>query len=138
MADLSVYYRDKIIDHMFRGQAFTVPTTIYVALFTSDAGLSANNPTGEVSTSATAYTRKTLALSEANGGDTANTGVIEWDPATSNWGTVVYAAIVDHPTNTNWGTNVNVLAWDSLVASKVIDTDDIFRLPIGNLQLEVR
>jgi hypothetical protein len=136
--DFSVYYRNKIIDHMLRGQSFTVPTTVYVALFTADTGLSANSPTGEVSLSGTAYERLAVTLSEASAGDSANSAILEWDPATADWGTITHAAIVDHATNTNWGTGVNVLMWDALVAPKSINTDDIFRIPAGNLEIEIR
>jgi len=41
MASISDYYENKIIDHMLRGQAFTPPSTIYLALYTvapTDAG----------------------------------------------------------------------------------------------------
>ena len=139
MANFSNYYRNQIVNHMLRGQAFTVPTTVYVALFLNDTGLQANSGvTGEVS-GAGGYERKALTLSEATtpAGDSDNT-LVEWDAATADWGTVAYVAIVDHETNTDWGTDVNVLMWDALVTSKNIQTNDIFRLPAGNLEVEIR
>ena len=68
MSAFSDFYENKIIDHMLRGQAYTVPTTVYVALFTANTGLEANNPTSEVSASGTAYTRVAVTLSAASGG----------------------------------------------------------------------
>ena len=137
MANFSDYYRNQIVNHMLRGQAFTEPTTVYVALFTANTGLQDNSPTAEVSGGG--YVRKTLTLSEATSpaGD-SNNSLIEWDAATANWGEVTHVAIVDHETNSNWGTDVNVLMWDALVASKTIETNDIFRLPEGNLEVEIR
>ena len=137
MANFSDYYRNQIVNHMLRGQAFTEPTTVYVALFTADTGLQANDPTAEVTGGD--YVRKELTLSEATSpaGDSDNS-LIEWDAATASWGEVTHVAIVDHLTNDNWGTDVNVLMWDALVASKTIETNDIFRLPEGNLEVEIR
>lgn len=138
MANFSDYYRNEIVNHMLRGEAFTQPTTVYVALFTANTGLQANSGvTGEVSGGG--YVRKALTLSEATSpaGDSDNS-LIEWDAATANWGEVTHVAIVDHETNSNWGTDVNVLMWDALVASKTINQNDIFRLPEGNLEVEIR
>lgn len=49
MSAFSDYYENKILDHMIRGQAFTVPTTVYLALFTANTGLEGNSPSAEVS-----------------------------------------------------------------------------------------
>ena len=41
MAEFTDFLENKIIDHMLRNQAYTPPTTVYVALFTTattDAG----------------------------------------------------------------------------------------------------
>ena len=128
--NISNYYRNMIINHMLRGEAFSPPATVYLALFTSNTGLQTNSPTGEVS--ASGYVRKAISLSEATTGNSANSGDIEWDTAVAAWGTVYQAAIVDHETNTNWGTNVNVLMWNDLEESKTVNIGDIFRFSAGN------
>ncbi len=145
MANFSDYYRNKIIDHMFRDVDFTPPSTIYVALFTANTGLQANDPSAEVD--ATGYVRKAIVLDAAGSGDhdpgeSANSAVYEWDPAEENWGTVTHVALVDHLNNDDWGVDVNVLKWNLLEkdgepAPKIIGKDDIFRLPEGNLELVV-
>lgn len=137
MSAFSDFYENKIIDHMLRGVAYTVPTTVYVALFTANTGLEANNPTSEVSTSGTAYARVAVTLNAASGGATSNSADLTWTTATASWGTVTSAAIVDHLTNTTWGTNVNVLMWADLSASKLVNSGDLFKILAGDLDVTV-
>jgi len=133
MAALSSYMANKIIDHMYRNQAFTPPSTVYVALFTASTGLSTNNPSAEVS--GNGYARQAIALDPASGGATANTADIEFPVATGSWGTITHVAIVDHPSNTTWGTNVNVLAYAAVSPNQAIASGNIFMLPAGNVDL---
>jgi len=135
MAHFSDYYENKIIDKMLRNQAFTPPTNLYLALFTADTGLEANNPTAEVSGGA--YARKIFTLTAASGGLSANVADITFDEATADWGTITHVAIVDHLSNSNWGTDVNVLMWGPLDASKVVNNGDTFKVPLGDLDIEV-
>ncbi len=146
MANFSNYYRNKVVEHMLRGQVFPVPETVYIALFTANTQLQINDPTAEVD--ADDYVRKALVLDEADSGghdpgESANTSDITWDAAENDWGEITHLAIVDHETNEDWGTDVNVLMWDRLekdgdAAPKTINTDDIFSLPAGNLELDVK
>ena len=46
----SVYLDNKLLDLLFDGTAYTTPSK-YVALFSTDAGLATNAPTGELSVS---------------------------------------------------------------------------------------
>lgn len=136
MADFSDYYEDQIINHMLRGQAFTVPATIYVALFTALTGLEANDPTAEVS--GTGYARKAVTLSAASGGSTSNSAIVDFGTAgAGGWGTVTHFAIVDHETNSTWGTNVNVLMWKALTDSRTINANDEANFAIGALTAAV-
>lgn len=135
MSAFSDYYENQIIDHMLRGQSFTVPTTVYVALFTANTGLESNSPSAEVSGGA--YARVAVTLDAASGGVSANSSDLTWATATANWGTVTSAAIVDHASNTTWGTDVNVLMWADLSASKTVNTDDIFKILAGELDITV-
>jgi hypothetical protein len=135
MADFSDYYENQIINHMLRGQAFTPPTTVYVALFTSSTGLEANTGvTGEAT--GTGYARKAVTLSEATTGATANSAEVNFGTAGASWGTITHAALVDHETNTTWGTNVNVLAW-KVVDSKVVASGDIVKIAASALTFTV-
>jgi hypothetical protein len=46
-------------------------------------------------------------------------------------------ALVDHPTNVNWGTNVHVLMWSPLDASKQIDANDQLKILAGDLDVSI-
>lgn len=135
MSEFSDYLEDEIIDHMLRNQAFTPPTTVYVALFTADTGLEADNPTAEVSGGS--YARESCALDAASGGLSANTSDITFTTATASWGTVTHVALVDHLSNTNWGTDVHVLMWSALDASKAVGNGDTFKINAGDLDITV-
>lgn len=136
MSAFSDYYENKILDHMIRGVAFTVPTTVYLALFTANTGLEANSPSAEVSGGA--YARVAITLgSAASAGQIKNTADINFTTASANWGTVTSVAVVDHLTNTTWGTNVNVLMWADLSASKTVNNGDTFKILTNDLTLTV-
>lgn len=135
MAELSDYMENKIIDHMLRNQAYTPVATVYVALFTAVTGLETDAPTAEVS--GDTYTREAAGLSAANGGASANAGNITFPTATASWGTISHVALVDHETNTNWGTDVHVLMYSALDASKAIDSGDTFQINTGDLDVTI-
>ena len=125
MAALSTFMENKIIDHILRGQAYTVPSTIYLALFTTDP-TEANLGT-EVSGGS--YARKALTLNVGSGGATANTSPITFEAATASWGTVAYFGIYDALTSGN------LLMHGALTTTKTVGTDDTFVVPVGNLSI---
>jgi hypothetical protein len=133
MSASSDYLEIKLLDHVLGNTTFTQPANIYVALFTADTGLEANNPTAEVSTSGTAYARQSLSFAAASSGSASTDATVTFPVATANYGTVTHVAIVDHASNSTWGSNVNVLFWGQLTASKAIDTNDQFVVSSGNL-----
>jgi hypothetical protein len=135
MAEFSDYLENIIINHVLRNQAFTPPTTVYVALFTAVTGLESNNPTGEVS--GDTYARVAVTLSAASGGATSNSGAVTFPAATASWGHVTHVALVDHETNTNWGTDVNVLMWSEVDTHKDIDAGDTANFAIAALAVIV-
>ena len=135
MAEFSDYMENAIINQM-RNVA-GVQVAVYVALFTAETGLESNSPSAEVSFSGTGYTRQLAGLSAASGGASSNAADITWPQATASWGTVSHCALVDHATNVTWGTNVNVLMWSALDASKAIDSGDTFKINAGDLDVTV-
>lgn len=136
MAEFSDYLENNIIDHFLRNQSFTPPATVYVALFTAVTGLESNSPSAEVS--GNAYARQSVTLSAASGGTSSNSADVTFPTATpSGWGTVTHVALVDHATNTSWGSDVNVLMWSALDASKTVDANDTFKINSGDLDITV-
>jgi hypothetical protein len=120
----SNYLETEILDHVFAGNAYTAPATIYVGLFTS-------NPDEDGSgteVSGGAYARQTAAFS-VTGNTATTTGAIEFPTATASWGTVSHVGIYDA------STAGNLMAYAALTTSKAIDTGDVFRIPAGDLDI---
>lgn len=130
MAGMSDYLENKLIDWLLRGQTFTPPATVYVALFTaapSDAG-------GGTEVSGGSYARVAVASSLANwagtqaaastvassgtSGGTSNNGAVTFPAPTANWGVVTHFAIYDA------STAGNLLFYGALSTSKTINNGD--------------
>jgi hypothetical protein len=127
VGSFSDYYENKIIDHMLRNQAFTPPSTLYVALYTvapSDSG-------GGTEVSGGSYARQTVTFTAASGGATSNSADIAFPQATADWGTIVAIGILDA------SSAGNLLAWGTLTTSKTINNGDQFKILAGNLTLSV-
>jgi len=127
MGSFSDYMENKVIDHMLRNQAFTPPSTLYVALYTvspSDSG-------GGTEVSGGSYARQTVTLSAASGGSTSNSADVTFPTATADWGTIVAVGILDS------SSGGNLLAWGGLSTSKTVNNGDQFKIPAGNLTISV-
>ena len=127
MAGFSDYLEDKVLDHVFGGNAYTAPSTLYVALYTvapSDTG-------GGTEVSGGAYARQTATFSVSGTDPTtaSNTAAIEYPTATADYGTVVAVGVFDALTSGN------LLAYANLTASKVVSSGDIFRFNTGDLDI---
>lgn len=144
MTAMTDYLENKLIDQIFRGQAFTFPTTLYIGLFTA-------NPTdtgGGTEVSGNAYARVSVASSLANwagtqaaastvassgsSGTTSNNGVITFPtPTPSGWGTVTGMGIFDA------ASGGNLLVWSPLTASKVVNSGDNVTFPAASLSFQI-
>jgi len=127
MGSFSDYFENKIIDHMLGNQAFTPPSTLYVALYNvapTDAG-------GGTEVSGGSYARQAVTFSAASGGATSNSADITFPQATADWGTIVAVGILDA------STGGNLLAWGALTANKTVNNGDQFKITAGNLTLSV-
>lgn len=133
MAEFSDYFENAIIETM-RATNITA-VAVYVALFTADTGLEADNPTGEVS--GDGYARELAGLSAAAAGASSNAAEIAFTTATGDWGTVTHVALVDHETNSNWGTDVHVIMWSALDAEKTVNNGDTFKINATDLDITV-
>ena len=127
MSGFSDYLEDKVLDHVFGGNAFTAPSTLHVALYTvapSDTG-------GGTEVSGGAYARQTAAftVSGTNPTTASNTAAIEYPTATANYGTVVAVGIFDA------SSGGNLLAYSTLDSSKVVSSGDVFRFNAGDLDI---
>jgi hypothetical protein len=143
MAAMSDYLENKLIDQIFRAQAYTFPGTLYVALLTAaptDAG-------GGTEVSGGAYARVAVTNSLANWAGTqgagttvastgttattSNNGVITFPTPSATWGTVVAFGIYDA------STAGNLLFYGTLTTSKTINIGDTVTFPAASLSIQL-
>lgn len=115
-----------VLNWLLTAGSATRPTAWYLALFTSDPAEDASGT--EVSTSGTAYARQTAAFT-VSGNTASNTSAIEFPTATASYGTVSHVGVFDA------STGGNLIAYAALSTSKAIDTGDVLRVPVGDLDI---
>jgi len=114
----------EILDHVFGGNAYTAPGTLYLGLYTS----APSDTGGGTELSGSGYARQAMAMS-VSGNTASNSAVEEFATATGSWGTVTHVGVFDA------STSGNLLAYGALSASKTIATGDVFRIPAGDLDI---
>jgi hypothetical protein len=117
----SNFLETEVLDHVFGGNAYTAPGTLYTGLYTaapSDTG-------GGTELSGSGYARQATAFTVSG----SNTSAEEWATATGDWGTITHVGVFDA------ATSGNLLAYGALTASKTIATGDVFRIPAGDLDI---
>ena len=125
MSEMSNYLENALINVTLRATSYTAPTTVYVALFTSDptdAG-SGTEVTGG------SYARTAVTFAAPSNGVTTNNADVTFPTATASWGTVGWIGINDSTSG------ANLLYHTPLDTSKTIDSGDIFKISTGNLSV---
>lgn len=125
MAEMSNYLENALINATLRNTGYTSPTTVYLALYTSDP---TDADTGTEVTG-NGYARQSITFGAPSNGVSTNTAAIEFPQATGSWGTVAYIGIRDALTTGN------LLYHTALDASKTIATGDVFKVAIGSLSV---
>jgi hypothetical protein len=127
MSEISNYLENALINATLRNTAYTSPTTVYVALYTTDP---TDADTG-TEVSGNGYARQSVTFSAPSDGATSNSAAVEFPQATGSWGTVAYIGIRDA------SSGGNLLYHTPLDASKTIATGDVFRIAIGSLTVTI-
>lgn len=125
MAEMSNYLEGALINGTLRGTTYTAPTTVYLALYTSDP---TDADTG-TECSGTNYVRQSITFGAPSNGASTNSAAIEFPQAGNSWGTIAYVGIRDA------STGGNLLYHTPLDASKTIATGDVFRIAAGSLSV---
>jgi len=125
MAEMSNFLENSLINATLRNTAYTSPTTVYVALYTSDP---TDADTG-TECSGTSYARQSVTFSSPSNGATSNSAAVEFPQAGGSWGTITHIGIRDA------STAGNLLYHTALDASKTIATGDVFRIASGSLSV---
>jgi hypothetical protein len=125
MAEMSNYLENALINGTLRATSYTAPTTVYVALYTSDP---TDADTG-TEVSGTSYARQAVTFGAPSNGVTTNSAAVEFPQAGGSWGTVSYIGLRDA------STAGNLLYHTALDAAKTIETGDVFRIATGSLSV---
>jgi hypothetical protein len=127
---MSDYLENKLLDTFLRGQSFTMPTTVYVALATatgSDTGCGTEvsggsyarvSVTSSLSNWAGTQSAGSTTASSGTGGTTSNNNAITFPSPTANWGTVTEVCVFDA------SSAGNLLFRTALTTSKTINNGD--------------
>lgn len=139
MAKLSDHLEAKLLDHIYNEIAYASPTTIYVALYTTDP---TDADTG-TEVSGGSYAR-VLVNPSGGGAPEWNVAVVDgtrhavdnqeditFPTATAAWGTLTHVGIHDHITAGN------LLHHGPLASSQVVGDGGIFKFLAGDLNLRL-
>ena len=122
---MSNYLENALINVTLRATAYTAPTTVYLALYTTDP---TDADTG-TECSGTSYARQSITFGAPSNGVSTNSAAIEFPQAGGAWGTITHIGIRDALTTGN------LLYHSPLDASKTIATGDVFRIASGSLSV---
>ena len=125
MSEMSNYLENALVNATLRNTAYTSPTTVYLALYTTDP----TDADSGTEVSGNAYARQSITFGAPSNGVSTNSAAIEFPQATGSWGTVAYVGIRDA------STAGNLLYHTPLDASKTIATGDVFRIAVGSLSV---
>ena len=127
MAELSNFLENELMDHILRNLAYTSPTTVYVALYTSDP----TDADSGTEVSGGSYARQSVAFGAPSNGAADNSSDITFPTATANWGTVTHIGLHDALTTGN------LLFHSPLAASKTVNDGDTFKINAGDLDVSL-
>lgn len=138
MSAMSDYLEAALINHIFRGTAYSQPSGIFIAL---TSGVPADTATGGTlnEIAGDGYARASGCVPSSNGdskwdapttaGDTENTAAIEFAQASADWGYVSGIAICDVLTGGN------VLFHGALTTPRIVRNGDTFKFNAGDIDL---
>lgn len=127
MSAISNYLETALINAVLRNTTYTSPTTVYLALFTSDPGEAGTG----TEVSGGSYARQATAFDAPTDGVTQNTSDETFPTATASWGTITHVAVFDALTAGN------MLFYGALSASKAIASGDQFVVKAGDLEISL-
>lgn len=125
MSAMSDYLENEILDHILGTGAYTMPSTVYVGLSTG----SFNDDNSGTELTGNGYARESISFGAAASGTASNSGAVEFSAATGSWGTVSHFGLFDA------SSSGNLLIHGALTASKVIETGDILKIAVGDMDI---
>ena len=125
MSAMSDYLENEILDHILGTGAYTMPTTVYVGLSTG----SFNDDNSGTELTGNGYARVSISFGAASSGTASNDAAVEFSAATGSWGTVSHFGLFDA------SSAGNLLIHGALTASKVIESGDILKIAVGDMDI---
>ena len=122
---MSNYLENALINVTLRATSYTAPTTVYVALFTTDP---TDAGTGTEVTGGS-YARTAVTFSAPSNGVTSNNADVTFPTCTASWGIVTHLGLYDA------STSGNLLYHTPLDSSKTVDSGDVFKILTTNLSV---
>lgn len=127
MAAMSDYLENAIINATLRGQVWTPPATVYLALYTSDP---TDAKTG-TEVSGGAYARQTIAFNTPMNGASSSSVDVLFPIAIASWGTVTHIGLFDAVSAGN------LLYHGALTNPKTIAIDDQLKITAGDITVSL-
>jgi hypothetical protein len=127
MAEISNYLENALINATLRATTYTSPSVVYVGLFTSDP----TDAGSGTEVSGGSYARRSVTFAAPSNGASASNADVTFAQATATWGTVTHIGLFDALTSGN------LLYHTALDASKLIETNDIFKINSGSLTVTI-
>lgn len=125
MAGMSTYLENKLLNYVLKGTAYAAPTTLYVALFTSDP---TDTGTGTEVTGGS-YARQTITFATSTASKSSTATDALFPVATAAWGTVTHIGIYDALTAGN------LLFSSALTTSKSVSVGDQIKIAAGDVYI---
>ena len=123
MTAMSNYLENALINATLRNTSYTSPSTVYVALFTSDP----TDAGSGTECSGGAYARQSATFGAPSDGASSISADVEFPQATGAWGTITHFGIFDA------SSSGNLLYHGALTSSKTIATGDVLKITSSNL-----
>lgn len=115
------YLENALLDHVLGTVEFTMPTQLYLALFTAAPGEAG----GGTEVAGSGYGREAIDFAAAAAGVAANSALITFTASGGDWGTVSSWALFDAETSGN------MLFYGSLSISRTVLDGDSLTVAIG-------
>jgi hypothetical protein len=127
MAEISNYLENALINATLRATTYSSPAVVYVGLFTSDP----TDAGSGTEVSGGSYARRSVTFAAPSDGASASNADVTFAQATATWGTITHVGLFDALTSGN------LLYHTALDASKLIETNDIFKINSGSLTVTI-
>ena len=123
--NLTNYLENKLIDHFLGTTSYTMPTDVYVALFT----VAPSDAAGGTEVTGGSYARQIATFTAASSGATSNDSNIDFTgmPAATTVAIGIFDAL----------TTGNMLLYGTLTTNKTTDAGDTLRIATGDLDISI-